>query len=827
MKQDPQLRAHRDWLGTLQPVGLVVSPVALVEAQCVPDQSVMSVQKNLVALVEAYENQSVQRHTPSPTVGSFLDFARDVLEWDLALIAGAPNAEKSIPEALSVALPEFGETLSPTYCVPNLHRSEPSIPWQLLVVTLPVATSLDDAGEESGRRWHASPTARIERLLRETQVGIGLLFNGQSLRLVYAPRGETSGHITWPVSEMCEVMGRPVLASLRMLLGSFRLFAAPGNQSLPHVLRESRKYQNVVSTQLADQVLEALHEILRGFQGADEASRGRLLSDAVRDDPDHVYGGLLAVLLRLVFVLFAEERGLMADGGTYARHYALSGLFERLRVDAGRYPDTMDQRYGAWSQVCVLFRMIYDGARHGEFELPARHGQLFDPDAWPFLEGRQQGTRRKEGVRLDIPRVSDGVVFRVLEKLLSLNGDRLSYRALDVEQVGSVYENMMGFTLQRATEISLGVGPQHVVVGLQRLLAVKPSDRVKDLKEHTAVELKGKSAEALKTATTIEAVVAAIGSRRSSLTPTTIPSHGLYLQPSEERRRSGSHYTPRSLTEPVVRTTLKPILDGIAHTGRDGVATPEAILALKVCDPSMGSGAFLVETCRQLAEALVHSWEVHGRTQPLPPDEDLLLFAQRQVVQRCLYGVDRNKLAVDLAKLSLWLATLARKHPFSFIDHSLREGDSLIGLTREQVAGFHWEKSPKVSLVRQFVEPALVRSEQLRQRIQSMSADDDDTTKRELLRESDEALADVRLIGDCVVACFFSADNPNDRTRALETWKVHVQNWLTDHTGREIIAAFVRETLQEDQRPIRCFHWEVEFPEVFADENSIAHVGAA
>ncbi len=93
--------------------------------------------------------------------------------------------------------------------------------------------------------------------------------------------------------------------------------------------------------------------------------------------------------MRLVFVLYAEDRGLLSSDPVYANFYSVTGLFERLRADAGRYPDTMDQRYGAWAQLLTLFRLIYDGGRHGGLRIPARKGYLFDPDRYPFLEGRR------------------------------------------------------------------------------------------------------------------------------------------------------------------------------------------------------------------------------------------------------------------------------------------------------------------------------------------------------------------------------------------------------------------------------------------------------
>ena len=154
----------------------------------------------------------------------------------------------------------------------------------------------------------------------------------------------------------------------------------------------------------------------------------------------------------------------------------------------------------------------------------------------------------------------------------------------------------------------------------------------------------------------------------------------MVLQPSEERRRSGSHYTPRALTEPIVRTTLEPILMRLRGDG-DRTPLPEQILDLKVCDPAMGSGAFLVEACRQLGDALVEAWHRHDEVPEVPPDEDEVIYARRLIAQRCLYGVDRHAVAVDLAKVSLWLVTLARDHALTFVDHALRHGDSLVGLS--------------------------------------------------------------------------------------------------------------------------------------------------
>src|SRR5207244_11750159 len=100
-----------------------------------------------------------------------------------------------------------------------------------------------------------------------------------------------------------------------------------------------------------------------------------------------------------------------------------------------------------------------------------------------------------------------------------------------------------------------------------------------------------------------------------------------------------------------------------------------------------------------LADKLLDAWHAHESVPPIPPDSDEVLHARRLVAHRCLYGVDRNPIAVDLAKLSLWLATLARDHAFTFLDHALRSGDSLSGLPPDQIVAFHWEPAREKDVI--------------------------------------------------------------------------------------------------------------------------------
>jgi hypothetical protein len=586
------------------------------------------------------------------------------------------------------------------------------------------------------------------------------------------------------------------------------------------LLAASRKYQSLVSNKLASQVMEALFDLLRGFQEAHNQTS--VLAEVLRHDPNQVYAGLLTVLLRLVFILYAEDRSLISSHEIFEKNYSVGDLFERLREDQAQHPDTMDQRYGAWARLLVLFRLIYQGARHGELRIPGRKGYLFDPDRYPFLEGRAGS----DAEQVLIPRVPDGVLYRVLTKLLILDGERLSYRNLDVEQIGSVYEAMMGFELHVATDPSIALKPKKrngapITVNLVELLAVAAAKRNEWLGKAADQKLTGQAERALKEANNVDGLIAALDRRiAKNVTPAPVPSGSMIFQPSPERRRSGSHYTPRSLTHPIVEAALAPILRNLGDN-----PTPEQILALKVCDPAMGSGAFLVEACRQLGDALVQAWHHHEQMPALPPDEDELLHARRMVAQRCLYGVDKNPMAVDLAKLSLWLATLARDHEFTFLDHSLRHGDSLLGMSAKQIAAFDWEPTPVAFEL--YIENDLRRRISLataaRKQILSAREDTPYLQSAQQLAVAEEQLALVRNVGDVLAGAFFAGGNRKSRRNALLLRQDKVRAAFGNPP--DFAAGVALEDLAKKQRqlekPIVPFHWELEFPEVFDLDQSL------
>jgi hypothetical protein len=799
-RQDPNIAAHLEWLGFVQPTGLVFSAPALVRGGAILDRRDAAGQRLLSECVD--ERALAADREPEPVISDFEVFAHFVLGWSFSAKGYAGADGVPIPDELEVALPDQGEILRPDLAVREWDPQDGASPWQLLVRLL-----------EVGEPFDAAAHSQMERLLRETGVPAGLLFNGRALRLISAPRGESSGWLDFRIAEMVQSAGRPICNAMRLLLGESRLLTLPRAQRLAPLLQSSRAFQNEVSEQLAEQVLHALYELLRGFQAAHDASGGQLLRQPLADRPDDVYRALLTVILRLVFLLYAEERDILPDDETFLRFYSLAALYERLREDDARYPDTMSQRYGAWPQLLTLFRMVHDGASGGQLRMPPRHGALFDPDRFAFLEGRTATGPRQLHERIEPPLVPDSTVFHALDKLLVLDGERISYRALDVEQIGSVYETMMGFRLELATGRSVAVRGQSrfgapTTVDLEELVAEAPSKRAMWIADRADRKLTARQTAAVKVAETIEDLHAALAPVvDTAATPDMVPAGSMVLQPSEERRKTGSHYTPRSLTEPIVRTTLDPVLAGLR--GKDGrPPRPDQILELKVCDPAMGSGAFLVEACRQLGDALVEGWNVHGARPEIPTDEDEVTVARRVVAQRCLYGVDRNAVAVDLAKMSLWLATLAREHPLTFLDHALRHGDSLVGLSRHQIDAFHWKPAGRgFEAIR--IGQHIARVSELRRQIREADDGTSDFVLRDLWDEAQSELEQVRLFGGLAVAAFFLGGTSRDREAKRVEFAQAIEG---GSAGR--FRGLLQE-LGEAEPPLVPFHWQVELPEVF------------
>ena len=345
--------------------------------------------------------------------------------------------------------------------------------------------------------------------------------------------------------------------------------------------------------------------------------------------------------------------------------------------------------------------------------------------------------------------------------------------------------------------------------------------------------------------------------------PRVWPPGSVYVTAGAERRSTGTYYTPKSLAEETVRHTLELLV--YAPGPASGAAPGEwrlkpaaELLDLRICDMAMGSGAFLVAACRYLAERLLEAWtaaedscggevSVDGRAlgpavadaEVVPAgEEDRRLLAHRMVADRCLFGVDRNPMAAEMAKLSLWLVTLAKDRPFSFLDHALRPGDSLLGITDlGQVEHLHPDGGRGQGRDRPIFDShwtslALKEAVAKRRRLESFTivtiADAEE--KARLHREAEAGLDPLRVVADVVIGAALSTVRhgddaldvallgvADDVVKALDPARSEVERrvYLEDLRAR---AEYWLDTDRPDSAPERqCFHWPLEFPEVFLD----------
>ncbi|HMQ33885.1 MAG TPA: hypothetical protein PKD53_24350, partial [Chloroflexaceae bacterium] len=570
-------------------------------------------------------------------------------------------------QRVAVPVPEHGEILRPSFIIgepiAGLNPEPQTLNPRLLVVVVPPGQGLERPMARAA--WQASPATRMMTLLRGAKVRLGLLTNGEQWMLVDRPDDEnaTTGFASWYARLWLD---EPLtLRAFRSLLGARRLFGVPDGETLEALLAQSAGDQQEVTDQLGYQVRRAVELLVQALDLADQNEGRRLLRDVPEDQ---LYEAALSVMMRLVFLLFAEEQHLLLLGDVvYDQHYAASTLLGALREDADKVgEEVLERRHDAWGRLLAIFRAVYGGFRHDRLDMPAYGGSLFDPDRFPFLEGRPRGASWLD-TPADPPQISNRVVLHLLEALQvlrvkvrdgsPLEARRLSFRALDIEQIGHVYEGLLDHAAVRAKEPILGLAgtrdrePEISLAKLEAIArkAAKPQSRSADgsdpgalapLRENPELlaylrEETGRSESALRKAlaTPPDAwraaqLRAACGNDEALYArvlpfaglvrdddygrPTVIPAGSVYVTAGAERRATGTHYTPRSLTEPLVQHTLEPL---VYHGPAEGLPREQwklrpaaELLRLTVCDMAMGSGAFLVQACRYLSERLLEAW---------------------------------------------------------------------------------------------------------------------------------------------------------------------------------------------------------------------------
>jgi len=863
-------RHHAEWLSLLEISGPFLSMPVLMDAlpQGLDAHDPRQAGELRATHEEWADNQGGLR--PDPAIHTI--WVRYVLESVLEIPAEVLAEGQAIPDGIKAVIPEHGEVIRPDLMVVDPDSGKPC----LLVQVYPTGQALERP--LPNRPWQASPATRLMELLHAAEVRLGLMTNGEQWTLVHAPRGETTAFISWYAELWLE---EPLtLRAFRTLLGVERFFNVPDDHTLETLLAASAQDQHEVTDQLGYQVRRAVEILVQAVDRADQ-DRGRTLLAGMSED--RLYEAALTVMMRLVFLLSAEERDLLLLGDPiYDQHYAVSTLRTQLREMADRHgEEVLERRFDAWCRLLVVFRAVHGGVQHEDLRLLAYGGSLFDPDRFPFLEGRTPDTAWRTTPAQPLP-INNRTVLHLLEALQVLQvkvpgggpaeARRLSFRALDIEQIGHVYEGLLDHVAVRAEEPVLGlVGtkykePEIPLSKLEAQMAQGEKALVAYLRDQT-----GRSASALKKAA--RAQIAATDPLRAACGndpdlyrcalpfaglvrddeygfPTVIPAGSVYVTEGPTRRATGTHYTPRSLTEPIVQHTLEPLVYVGPAEGAPReewqLRSPAELLDLKICDMAMGSGAFLVQACRYLSERLVEAWEQVQSNLQLPTsnpqitpegkpatgdpgetiipqeNEERLTLARRLVTDRCLYGVDKNPLAVEMAKLSLWLVTLDKQRSFTFLDHALRHGDSLIGADKETF--LRWAQSLRGSampLFNETLQQELETAREKRRALQAFEVRDvrDAERKAGLLAEAEAATARIKLGCDLLVGARLLDDLISAEQDAL------LANALLDYTAGEPFSDENAQRALAAARRQPAFHWPFEFPEVFAQDGFSAFVG--
>jgi hypothetical protein len=496
----------------------------------------------------------------------------------------------------------------------------------------------------------------------------------------------------------------------------------------------------------------------------------------------------LTMIYRLLFLLFAEARVLVPVWHpVYRDSYSIGGLHALVERGEGR---------GLWEAVQAVSRLAHEGCVTDDLSVTAFNGQLFSPDHTPL------------GEQLQIP---SSVIAGVLDALMMTpprarrGRERITYADLGVEQLGTVYERVLDYA--PLLERDIGAMVSRPTRGSKRLEPEAPAT----------------AAAAAPAAVAAVAAAAAAATTFARQRTSTRPARG---RSSVQRKESGSFYTPRGMADYLVRTTLGPVV---------AEASAEDILGVRVLDPAMGSGAFLVSACRFLAAAYDQACERDGR----PPVSAAARAAaqaevRRHIARQCLFGVDLNPMAVQLARLSVWLTTMRRDAPLTFLDHHLRVGDSLVGASLDDLVRRRPGRSTRSTRSRATAtgavdlplfagdEHAQVMRAILPARAALTAIDDSASTVREkerLLRAltREGALARWLQLADAWCASWFAADGtaaPAEAFPAIADYLLHSHAAFAPKTI-EVWLAAIRGTAERR----RFFHWTLEFPEVFFDDS--------
>ncbi|MEU9060713.1 hypothetical protein AB0D13_18140 [Streptomyces sp. NPDC048430] len=825
---------------------------------------------------------------------------RSLLEWGDALVLRQGESEDAALDRLTLHVPEHGAVLRPDFALiepdadlaaePDTAAAAKRV--RLLGVTIPAGT-IPTSRAAAGGDWAAAPADRLARLLRHHDIPLGLVTDGRWWCLVWAPIGGVTTTAVFDTIGWNEAAERNVVRAFVSLLRRRRFFEYEEPETLVGLLKASLAAGEDVTEALGIQVRQAVELLVDAIGRADvramDGGAPGLHASGVA--AGEIYRGAVAVMMRIVFLLYAEERGLLpADNEVYAKSYSARFLRAELKARADAEGESaLEHTTSAWHRLIALFHAVHGGVDHPELHLPAYDGSIFAPETYAWLE-----------LTTPLLPIDDRTVLHMLQSVQEVrvgtgkNAEvrTLSFRALDVEQIGYVYEGLLSFGGERAVEDMVGlIGPEGLEheVPLRELesLAAKSGGSVKALAK--AIHEKWKDPKPPASAAKLEKLLApaadevearrqlnAVTKKNPALSdrllpffgilrrdlrdlPMVIPNGSLYVTESSLRKNTGTHYTPRFLAEDVVRHALEPLVYEpgplqTADTGEWRLKSPEQILKLKVADIAMGSAAFLVAACRYLGDRLIEAWENEGRTDAMTyragravdavtaadaEQDPVVVESRRQIIEHCLYGVDINPMAVEMAKLSLWLVSMDPTRPFTFLDDRLVAGDSLLGVhSMEQLQSVHMKPQRQSDVL---VEQAREMVDELtRERLAITAIKGVDLPalkrKRERLEEVNRHSRRLRLVGDLIAGAALAtcasgrvewhAADGGERVRDLFPQAAWIVQKIVAE-GVEDDSEVVREaraTAEEwlgaelpaggmERRPV---HWPLVFPEVFS-----------
>ena len=642
--------------------------------------------------------------------------------------------------------------------------------------------------------WAATPVDRLDALLRESDVPIGVVTDGRWWGLVCASEGRmTASGVVDALTWIEEPRTRDAFLTLT---GRQHIIGGDLSERLPALFAESVAAAEEVTEALGAQVRRAVELLIQSFSESAAEARRLGHADPLPDDTHETYEAAVTVMMRAVFLLFAEERGLLPSGELFEQGYGISSELDRLVAESAPGEEALDATSLTWHRLLATSKALYAGASFENLRMPAYGGSLFDPNRFPFLDATTD-----EGTLAVI--VSDRAMLHVLRSIqvAAIRGEarRISFRDIDVEQIGYIYEGLLGYTCATVAETYLGIlgrigeEPEIPLAVIEQLAEENATPKklagaIRAWAKEDQPSAKPASAAKIASAiaadqdpSTLSALAQTVGEAaglrdriapwlglvREDLRghPFVVLEGGLLVKETPSRKNAGAHYTPRSLAEEVVLHALEPLCYSPGpHQTSDRNAweprTSDEILGLKVADIACGSGAFLVAAADYLARRVVEAWTREDAANA--ERKDLYTRAIRQVVANCLYGADINEMAVEMCKLSLWLVSLDRDLPFSFVDDKVFVGNSLLGLTSlDQLRKLHIDPT-RVSMERKLqifdvdIDAILRKAVDLRKRL-STEIDEADparssAAKRRQLTELRRATDSIQQIADGVLA---------------------------------------------------------------------------